>query len=139
MRILSMIVLLSAAASSLSGCGLRPRILSAHASTAGGNQKIEVKIPSSDATIIKSRQLYFSLVVANCDDEKGRFPMEAYIGDQRAAEFKFSVSPGDVTISGMMPASIYRKYDHPCATLGGAGYFTGQLKSASVPIRDTSP
>ena len=131
---LSLVSLFCIAAFLLVGCEFHPRVLSAYAHRVGDSETIEVTVSSSDAARIKSRQLYFSMVVASCNGARSSFPVEPYIGERRAAEFDFATAGDDVKITGSMPVSIFEKHDRPCVFLQGGSYFGGKLKSASVPI-----
>jgi hypothetical protein len=126
--------LLAIAAFVLAGCQLRPNILSAHSQRVGGEEIVQLSLRSLDAKSIKSRELYFSIMVASCQGESEEYPMTPYIDGRRASEFKFATAGESVEIVGRIPARIFDKYRPPCAYLRGGGYFTGTLKSAPIPI-----
>jgi len=118
----------------LVGCQLRPNILSAHSQRLGDGEIVELSLRSVDAKRIKSRELYFSIVVASCQGKSEEYPMTPYIDGQRASEFKFATAGASVKIVGRIPAGIFDEYRPPCAHLRGGGYFTGTLESAPVQI-----
>ncbi|GAB3101303.1 hypothetical protein [Lysobacter terrae] len=131
---ISSIGLLCLAACALTGCELRPHVTSAAARRTGDAELVQVEIPMRDAARIKRRQLYFSIVVINCEGTKKRFAMDPYIDGQRAVEFGFATTGDVAKIAGTMPAHIFDRYVRPCAVLEGGGYFTGRLRSDPVPI-----
>jgi hypothetical protein len=126
------------AASALAGCEFRPEILSANAHKAGDDEVIELSLKSRDAATIKSRQLYFTITVINCDENQKRFPLEPYVAGQRATKFKFSTHEESVKITGSMPARMFDQIRRPCAFVEGGGYFTGHLVSTPRPIMTVS-
>lgn len=128
------ICLLSITTLVLFGCTFRPHILSAHSYRVGDNEVIELGLHSREASIIKKRQIYFSVVVIDCEKNQDRFPIEPYIAGQRATEFKFPITTRDVKITGNMPVNIFVKYPHPCVFLEGGSYFFGNMKSAPILI-----
>jgi hypothetical protein len=126
--------LLAIAASALVGCQLRPSVLSAHSQRVGDEEIVQVSLRSLDAKKIRDRQMYFSLVVANCQGETDGYPMEPYIDGQRVSDFKFATPGESVRIVGRIPTRIFETYEHPCAFLRGGAYFTGTVESAPIPI-----
>lgn len=133
-QLLNFRLLPAIAAFLLIGCQLRPNILSAHSQRLGDVEVVELSLRSVDAKRIKSRELYFSVVVASCQGKPEGYPMTPYIDGQRASEFKFATANASVKLVGRIPARIFDEYRPPCAHLRGGGYFTGTLESAPVPI-----
>lgn len=87
------------AAFSLTGCVLRPHLVSAQVeSGSGSHQVIRVALSKDDAQSIKDREIYFSIVVADCNNLANRFPIEAYISQEPASEFNFPIT-GDFLIA----------------------------------------
>jgi hypothetical protein len=125
---------LAIAASVLLGCQLRPSIFSAHSQRVGDEEIVQLSISSLDAKRIRNRELYFSVVVASCQEESEGYPMEPYIDGQRASDFKFATAGESVKIVGRIPAKVFDKYRRPCAHLRGGGYLTGTVESAPIPI-----
>ena len=128
------LLVFSVSAALLSACTFRPSILSARSYSSGGNEFIEVRLRSEDALTLKHRQIYFSLVVVDCDGGNDRFPMEPYISGQRATEFKFPVADTAVIVRGSMPAGIYTLYHKPCVLIQGGGYLLSRAESSSIPV-----
>lgn len=120
--------------SALLGCTFRPTIFSAHSYRVVNNEIIEVHLNSREANVLKTRQMYFSLVIIDCDGKKSRFPMEPYIAGQKASEFDFPIISQDVKITGSMPESIFSQYQKPCVMLEGSSYFSGGIASAPIVI-----
>jgi hypothetical protein len=118
----------------LTGCQVRPTVVSAHSHRTGSEEIVQITVRASDAETIKRRQLYFSIVVAECDKDTDGFPAEPYIQGKRAADFAFATGSEDVAIIGRVPSNIFDSYKRPCAFLRGGGYFTGTLLSSPAPI-----
>ena len=133
-QLLNFRLLPAIAAFLLVGCQLRPNILSAHSQRIGDVEVVELSLRSVDAKRIKSRELYFSVVVASCLGKSEEYPMTPYVDGQRASEFKFATAAASVKLVGRIPARIFDEYRPACAHLRGGGYFTGTLKSAPVAI-----
>ena len=128
------ICLFGTAAAMLSSCTFRPAILSARSHSSADNEIIEIQLRSDDARTLKDRQIYFSLVVIECDGGKTRFPMEPYISGQRATEFKFPIAEKDVVVTGSMPEKNYALYHRPCALIEGSGYSLSRVASPPIPV-----
>jgi hypothetical protein len=119
-----------------SACTFRPNIISATANTTSASDTtIHVLLRKRDASIIKRRQLYFSIVAVNCKDGTGRFPVDPYIAGQSTSEFEFPLSADPIRISGSIPLKIWSDYRQPCVFLEGGGYFTGKIKSSLAPLK----
>ena len=118
----------------LLGCTFRPTIFSAHSYRVANNEIIEVHLNSREASVLKARQMYFSLVIIDCEGKKSRFPMEPYIAGQKASEFNFPIISQDVKITGSVPDSIFSQYRKPCVMLEGSSYFSGGMASAPIVI-----
>ena len=118
----------------LAGCRLHPNIVSAQSHRVHNEEIVQIIIRSTDAKKIKSRQLYFSVVVGECGDSSDGYPAESYIGGEPASGFKFATGGETVEIVGRVPAKVFDRYQQPCAFLRGGGYFTGQILSSSIPI-----
>ena len=124
----------SAALLVLVSCTFNPTIQRAESTRTGHEDVVAVSIRPADADHIKSRQLYFSLVLFDCAGSREGFPATPYIGGQPAAEFKFPVSGELVQIVGRVPTAILDGYRSPCVFLRGGGYFTGKILSAPAPV-----
>jgi hypothetical protein len=125
-------------ASSLAGCRFDPDVFSAQSHRTGDEEFVRVRLRSSDAETIKRRELYFSLVVFNCTGRADRYPAEAFIGGERASDFRFPTAGASVEVTGRVPAWIYAKYRKPCVFLEGGSYLSGTIKSMQLPIK-TAP
>ena len=132
--------LIAAAAICIGGCQFRPDVLSARSHSESPDEVVQVTLSSADAKMIKSRQLYFSLVIANCTEDAGGFPAEPTIGGQPVPNFSFPTDGDTVEIIARVPSRIYAKYSKPCVFLQGGGYFSGTIKSSKAPIvRESGP
>jgi len=125
---------------SLGGCQFRPDVLSASSHSEAQEEIVRVTLRSVDARSIKSRQLYFSLVIVNCTGEVGRYPAEPTIEGHPVPNFSFPTDGDTVEVVGRVPARIYANYPQPCVLLEGGGYLTGTIKSSTTPIvRESGP
>jgi hypothetical protein len=95
-----------------------------------------VILRSPDARTIKARELYFSVVVANCRGNTNGYNAVPYINGRRASSFNFSASGESVEVVGEVPARIFDKIETPCAFVRGGGYFTGTLLSPPIAIKE---
>jgi hypothetical protein len=119
----------------LAACTFRPDIISASVrSTSATDATVYVRLKREVASVIKKRQLYFGIIVVNCGTDTDRYPIEPYIGGKNAAEFEFPLPTSVVEVTGNIPLKILREYQRPCIFLEGGGYFTGKMRSASVPL-----
>ena len=118
----------------LSGCQLRPTIVSARARSDGASEFIELSVNAADAKQIKERQIYFSMDVMECAGGESAFHVVPYVEGQRASEFKYRTTGDLVTFVGTLPSKIFDRYSSPCVHLEGGSYFHGKLKSAPIRI-----
>jgi hypothetical protein len=118
----------------LSGCQFRPDPLSAISYSENQEVVVRVTLRSADAKTIKSRELYFSLKVINCEGQANGYPAQPLIGNQLTPGFDFPIQGDTVDITGRVPARIFAEYSKPCVFLEGGGYFTGTIKSSAIPI-----
>ena len=123
----------------LVSCTFRPTIQSAESVRAGGEDIVTVSLRPKDAEQIKSRQLYFSLVVFDCAGSREGFPATPYIGGDPADEFSYPVNRESVQVVGRVPAAIFAGYRKPCVFLRGGGYFTGKIESPPAPVMAAGP
>lgn len=123
----------------LTGCTLRPEILSAESSSVGDEEVVTVFLRSADAERIKNREIYFSVLIVDCAGAPDGFPSEPYTDGERASEFRFSVTGASVAIVTRVPAGIYARYPTPCVFLLGGSYFMGRIESATVPVESARP
>ena len=119
----------------LFGCTYEPKIVDAydHRTTAE-ESVVVVRVETDVARTIKERELYFSIVVLECQDKSKRFPMEPYIHGHLATEFNYSISDNYVDIYGSIPTQILRQYRTPCVFLEGGGYLGGKIESRAAPL-----
>jgi hypothetical protein len=114
----------------LSSCSYQPKIADAYVhKNAGEYSTVVVRIKKSVAVNIRDKELYFSMVVVNCQDRANRFPVEPYISGRPATEFKYKVSGEYIDFTGSIPTRILCKYSHPCVFLEGGSYMSGKIKS----------
>jgi len=132
--VITRICLLDILLSLLLGCTFRPNIMSAHAYRDDDKEVISLGLNSLEASTIKSKQMYFSAVVVDCEGSRHRYPMEPYIAGQRVSEFRFPITSPIVIITGSMPVSIFDRYQRPCVLLEGGSYFFGKIMSAPISI-----
>ena len=118
----------------LSGCTFKPDVLQAESVRADEIVLVTALLRSSDAQKIKSRELYFSLVIFDCAGATGGFPATPYIQGEPASTFEFLVAGEVVDVVGRIPAWVFLELKEPCVLLRGGGYFTGKLMSAPAPI-----
>ena len=118
----------------LAGCTLRPTLVAAHVTSGDEGEIVEVIIRASDAMAIKDREMYFSIVVVDCQDNQNRFPVEPYIAEQLAADFDFPIEGELVTVHGSMPGNVLVDIPTPCVLLQGGSYFSGKIESAPIPL-----
>jgi hypothetical protein len=118
----------------LTGCTLRPSLVEAHVKGTDEAEIVEVILRSSDAKAIKEREIYFSIVVVDCENHKKRFPIEPYIAGKLASNFEFPVASEFVTAQGSMHRHVLVDFPKPCVVLQGGSYLFGKLESASVPL-----
>lgn len=118
----------------MAGCTLRPSLIAAHVKSADESEIVEVIIRASDAQSIKEREIYFSIVVVDCENSQNRFPMEPYIAGKLATEFDFPIASELITVYGSMPLHVLAEIPTPCVVLQGGGYGSGKIESASIPL-----
>lgn len=121
-----------------SACTFRPNIISAHAHRVGDNELIVLELDSREASIIRSRQIYFSAIVYGCGGSFDGYPVTPYIGGERASQFKFPTDSAFVNITGTVPVSIFDRYQPPCVYIRGGSYFLSKMKSDPIPVRTTN-
>lgn len=132
--------LIAIALVAISGCTLRPSLLAAHVKTMGETEIVEVITQSSDTKVIKDREIYFSIVVVDCEHSQNRFPIRPYVAEKPASNFDFPVAGEFVTFHGSIPSRVFVEYPTPCIILQGGSYFFGKLESAPIPlVRLTAP
>lgn len=119
----------------LSGCGFRPSINEAFSTMENSETIVKVAVSSNDAERIKSRQMYFSVVVFDCQDATKRWPLEAFIGGSSVEAFDYEVTGHETIIIGTYEGDLVRKISAPCVMLEGGGYLSGRLQSEMVPLR----
>src|SRR3546814_8184394 len=90
----------------VAGCTLRPSLVAAHVKSVDEVEIVEVIIRADDAKAIRDREMYFSIVVVDCEDNQNRFPVEPYIAEQLAADFDFPVASESITVRGSMPRQV---------------------------------
>ncbi len=91
-----------------------------------------------DAQSIKDREIYFSIVVADCNNLANRFPIEPYISQEPASEFNFPITGDFLIAEGSIPDQDFGGFASPCVSLQGGSYFFGKLESESIPLKKTS-
>jgi hypothetical protein len=123
------------AAFALVGCNVQPQLVSARSQQSDSAVIVEVDIPAEDAAKIRSREMYTYVRVGDCQNMEGGFPAEAYVGGTAVSEFSFSTEGSVVRFSGSIPAHIFEKYQAPCATLEGGGYFGGTIVADPISVR----
>lgn len=126
--------LIAIALVAITGCTLRPNLVAAHVKGIGETEIIEVILRSSDAKAIKDREIYFSIVVVDCENNQYRFPVQPYVAEQLASNFDFSVAGEFVTVHGSMPQRVLVDYPTPCVFLQGGSYIFGKIESAPIPL-----
>jgi len=118
----------------ITGCTLRPNLVAAHVKAADETEVVEVVIRSSDAKTIKDREIYFSIVVTDCEDSNKRFPIRPFVAGQLATDFDFPAAGEFVTIHGSIPRHAYVEYAKPCVVLQGGSYVFDKLESAPITL-----
>lgn len=126
--------LIAIALIAITGCTLRPNLVAAHVSRVDETEIVEVILRSSDAQVIKDREIYFSIVVVDCENSQNRFPVQPYVAEQLASNFDFPVEGEFVAVHGSMPRRILVGYPTPCIALQGGSYIFGKIKSAPIPL-----
>src|SRR5688500_18930398 len=106
-KCIARVCLLAGAACSGAGCQVRPELLTARSLRAGNEEVIQLTLRSQDAKKIKNRQLYFYLLVTECEGTRDLYAADPYIGGQRAVEFRFATSGASVTVVGRVPADVF--------------------------------
>lgn len=119
----------------LTGCMLRPNLVSAHLKKGEDKTEIvEVVLPAGDAKKIRDREIFFSIVLVDCRNHENRFPIEPYIDGRRASKFDFSVAGEFVIVQGEIPNNILSGFPTPCVALQGGSYILGRLDAPPVPL-----
>lgn len=116
------------------GCSLRLVPVSAHVKSVLDDEVVEVTLRSSDAKTIKERELYFSIVVVDCEDDRNQFPVQPSVAEQLASDFDFPVAGEFVTFHGSLPRRVLVDIPTPCVFLRGGGYIFGKLESAPMSL-----
>lgn len=123
------------ATTTLISCTSDLKILSASARYLS-SEKVELTVRTSSAAAsrIKNGQYYFSIVLYDCLMTNEGFPVEPYVGLERATKFTFPTKGQYVQFTGIVPKEIFNEYHEPCVHLRGGGYLTGRIKSNSVAV-----
>ena len=100
-----------------------------------GNVFIHIVAPSKLAEYIKRNEIYFSIVVNECDGSGKRFPLEPMVQGARASKFDFKITGPTIEFTSMSPRWAIEKYKNPCAVLEGGGYSGARLKSGMARIQ----
>lgn len=119
---------------SLVGCTLHPVPIESRATLSEDQAIIEVVLRSADGLKIKQREMYFSIVLLDCGNNKRRFPIVPYVAGERASSFSFPVEEESLRISGKVPMRILRDFPSPCIRLEGGSYVFGRLESSTIPL-----
>jgi len=123
------------AISSLVGCNYRPPLESAHLTKGtDGNEIVEVVLSAADAKTIKENEIYFSLVVVDCNNDENRSPIEPYIGGKLASNFDFPISGESVAVEGRISVRVLADFPAPCVKLQGGSYIFQKMNSLPVPL-----
>ena len=131
----ALMILALGAALLLSGCQFQPKPVSATSYSDDKDVIVQVTLRAADAQTIKTRELYFSLNVINCDGPANGFPAAPFsIAGKPARGFDFPIQGDTVQIASRVPAHIFAQYSEPCVFLQGGGYFTGTIESIAIPI-----
>jgi hypothetical protein len=117
----------------LAACTYDVDLTSVSARIVDANAVVEVALEKRDVEVIKSRELYFSIVVVECADRSKKFPLQPFLNGKMIEGGNF---PGatPATVYGTMPIDHFRSYEKPCVFLEGGGYFSGNLSSSLVPV-----
>lgn len=126
--------LIAVAIVAITGCVLRPAIIEANVRASDEMEIVEVIIKSSDARIIKDREIYFSMVVVDCEDDERQFPVQPYITGRPASKFDYPIVSEYVSIQGKIPRRVFADYLNLCIFLRGGGYISGGLESRPIRI-----
>jgi hypothetical protein len=127
--------LLAGAASILViGCTVRPNLVSAKAKKEDEMQIIEVVLSANDAKKIREREIYFSIVVVDCNNLEKRFPISPFIAGKPISKFNFPVVGQFVTAQGEAPNRILADFPKACVILQGGSYFFSKIESTVVPL-----
>jgi len=126
--------LLGVTLAAMSSCALHPDLIATHIKEGGEAASVEVTLRSSDAKVIKDREIYFSIVLVDCENSRRQFPIQPYVAERPASEFDFSVAGKYVTFHGSVPQHILANYPRPCVFLRGGSYTLGKIESASVRL-----
>jgi hypothetical protein len=129
------ISLVGVAIFALVGCTFRPNLVGASTKKGGDGTKIvEVILLADDAKTIKAREIYFSIVVVDCNDYKRNFPIKPYIDGKPASDFNYSIPSRFATVRGTIPEKYLVDFPNPCVALQGGSYFFGKLDSTPLPL-----
>lgn len=119
----------------LVGCTIKPALISAKIKDGSTETKfVEVVISADDAEKIKSREIYFWIVLVDCKNYRNRFPIKPYIDGVSASKFGFTTSGKFLAARGEVPTRVLNGFSDPCVTLEGGGYFAGKIESEVVPL-----
>lgn len=118
----------------MTGCTLHPDLVAAHVKEGDELGIVEVTVRSSDAKAIKNREIYFSIVVVDCENSQKQFPIQPYVAERLASKFDFPVAGEYVTFHGSVPQRILVDYPRPCVFLRGGSYILGKIESAPVRL-----
>lgn len=116
------------------GCTLRPDLITAYIKNGGEMETIEVTLRSKDAKAIKDREMYFSIVVFDCDNSQKDYNVWPHVAGRRASKFDFPIEGEYVTFHGVIPKRIVDSYSKPCAFLSGGSYFFGTIESKYIHL-----
>jgi hypothetical protein len=131
--------LIGGAIVSLAGCTFRPNLVGAHVKKGGDNTKIvEVILTADDAKTIKNREIYFSIVVVDCENHENRFPIMPYVAGTPASNFYFPIAGESVTVQGTIPERILADFPKACVALQGGSCIFGKIDSTPVPLSNSS-
>jgi hypothetical protein len=119
----------------LVGCTFRPNLVGANIKNGGDEMKIvQVILSADDAKTIKAREIYFSIVIFDCNNYKRNFPVKPYIDGKPASEFNYSIPGRFTTVRGTIPAKYLVDFPNPCVALQGGSYIRGKLDATPVRL-----
>lgn len=123
----------------MTGCTLRPDLVAAYLKGEGEAEIVEVMLRSNDAKVIRDREIYFSIVVVDCENSQRQFPIQPYVAERLASNFDFSVAGEFVTFRGSIPQRVLVEYPKPCVFLRGGSYIFGKIESEPISLVRKEP
>jgi len=96
--------------------------------------RVQVKLDASKAALIRDEEIYLTVTALECGSGGGRYPAEAFVGNEEVSAFDFPVTGKNVSFRGDIPIEVFERYEKPCVLLEGGSYLGRTVSTKPTPI-----